>query len=353
VSADVEELELLRDATRGFLERHHQPAAVRAQLEGPRTLDRDAWRRAAEMGWIAAAVPELGGGVAQLAAIAPELGRATFPGPFLGCATAATLLSGATGARAAELLGALGDGTRTAALAVDAGSAEPGAAASVALDDGGRLSGELAVLADADVADVLLVPRATGLAHAVAADAPGVSVRPARGLDLTRRVATVTFDGTPAGPGLGLADGALRRALAVGATLAVADALGAAERLLELTVDYVGQRIAFGRPIGSYQAVKHKCADMLCWVDGTRVAVDAAAAALDGPDADAADAAVSVAKAYGADACARVAGEALQLHGGVAFTWEHDLHLLLRRIKADEVLFGDIARHERRLAARI
>jgi len=347
-----DEREQLRDATRGFLARQRPGTAVREALERPRTLDRGGWREGAAMGWVGAAVPEaaggLGGTVADLATIAEELGRATFDGPFLGCALAATLLTDAEGEEAAALVAALVDGTRTAAVVVDAGAADAIAAAeAVSLGENGLRGALLAVL-DADVADVLVVPLDGDRAVLLAADAGGVSVRPARGFDLTRRVSAVTLDGAT-GPVVDLPPGALTRTLALGATLAAADALGAAIRLREMTVDYAQDRIAFGRSIASYQAVKHKCADMLCWTEGTRVAVDTATAALDG-DGDAAYA-VSVAKAYAGDVCSRVAGEALQLHGGIAFTWEHDLHLLMRRIKADEVLFGDVAEHEDRLAA--
>jgi alkylation response protein AidB-like acyl-CoA dehydrogenase len=354
-----DEREQLRDATRGFLARHRPPAAVREALERPRTVDRAAWRDAAAMGWVGAAVPEdaggLGGTVTDLATIAQELGRGTFDGPFLGCALAATLLTGAEGDEAASLLADLCAGARIAAPAVDAGDADPAAAAGrVTLDGDGRLHGELLAVLDADVADVLAVPvlRDGALVVAlVAADAAGVAVRPARGFDLTRRVSAVSLEAASCGSVVAVAPGALARTLALGGALAAADGLGAATRLLEMTVAYAQDRVAFGRPIAGYQAVKHKCADMLCWTEGARVAVDAAAAALDG-DGDPAYA-VSVAKAYAGDACSRVAGEALQLHGGIAFTWEHDLHLLMRRIKADEVLFGDLAFHEDRLAAAV
>jgi alkylation response protein AidB-like acyl-CoA dehydrogenase len=117
-----------------------------------------------------------------------------------------------------------------------------------------------------------------------------------------------------------------------------------------MTVDYTLHRIAFGKPIASYQAVKHKCADMLCWVEAARAATRYAATALrDAPESAAG--ALSVAKSHVGDTCSRLAGESLQVHGGVGFTWEHDLHLYLRRIKADEVMFGDIAEHRERLAA--
>ena len=176
---------------------------------------------------------------------------------------------------------------------------------------------------DADAADVLVIAAHDG-AYLVAAE--HARVEPVAGLDLTRTLATVTLDAAPATP-VAAAD-----PRELGALLAAADAVGAAARLLELTVEYAKQRTTFGRMLASYQAVKHKCADMLCWVESSRVAVAAAAAA---PDARS----IAVAKAYASEHCARVAGEALQLHGGIGFTWEHDLHLYLRRAKADEAMF--------------
>ena len=134
------------------------------------------------------------------------------------------------------------------------------------------------------------------------------------------------------------------RVRAVGALLACADAVGVAGRLLELTVEYAKQRVVFGRTLSSYQAVKHRCADMLCWLEGSRVATEHAAEALQAGAPDALRA-VAVAKAYAGEHCARLAGEALQIHGGIGFTWEHDLHLYLRRAKADEALFGTPATH--------
>jgi alkylation response protein AidB-like acyl-CoA dehydrogenase len=300
--------ELVREATRGFLAREAPPAAVRAGLERPRVLDRAAWARAAEMGWIAALIPEADGGLGSLpdgAVIAEELGRGLYGGPFLGCALAA--------AACPELEG-LADGKTTAAwcqLQAPAGG------------DPAHVTGVARRVFDADAADVLVVATPGATFVVSAADA---RIEPVAGLDLTRTLCDVTFDAAPA----------MRVAAAdprpLGALLAAADAVGVAARLLEMTVEYAKQRTTFGRTLASYQAVKHKCADMLCWVEGSRVAVAAAAATAD-------DRAIAVAKAYATEHCARVAGEALQIHGGIGFTWEHDLHLYLRRAKADQAMF--------------
>ncbi len=303
--------ELLREATRGFLAREAPLSAVRASLERPRTLDRAAWARAASMGWIAALLPEEHGGLGvdltSAVTIAEELGRGLCGGPFLGCALAAWAWP--------ELAGLAGGETTAAWCALEAGDGAAGGDA--------RVSGVARHVFDADVADVLVVT-AGGRAYLVAAS--DVSVERERGVDLTRTISTVTLDSAPATP-IAAAD-----PRPLGALLAAADAVGVAARLLEMTVEYAKQRTTFGRTLASYQAVKHKCADMLCDIEGSRAAVTAAAA-------EPSERAITIAKAYATERCARVAGEALQIHGGIGFTWEHDLHLYLRRAKADEAMF--------------
>jgi alkylation response protein AidB-like acyl-CoA dehydrogenase len=327
-----QELELLRESTRGFLGNRLSGDAVRTAIEGPRTLDRKLWRDGAEMGWIAAALPEdrggLGGDALDVAVIAEELGRALYPGPFLGTLLAATVLAPLEGAR--DLVAKLAAGEMTAAWF-----------------EADTLSGETPFVVDADLADLLVIS-ARGQTFVVPVDAPGVKLGAHAGLDLTRRFATVRLDDVHGEP-LGEA-GSATAATRIGALATAADALGCASRLMELTVDYALQRVAFGRVIGSYQAVKHKCADMLCWVEGSRAALRHAAVTLS-QDPERSDEALSVAKSYIGEAASRLAGEALQVHGGIGFTWEHDLHLHLRRIKADEVLFGGIADHRERLAS--
>jgi len=309
--ADTGSSELLREATRGFVAREAPLTAVRAGLEKPRALDRDAWRRAAEMGWIAALAPEEHGGLGvdlgSAVTIAEELGRGLYGGPFLGCALAAWAWP--------EIAG-LADGDTTAAwCALEGGDAGTAPA---------RLSGVARHVFDADVADVLVVS-AGDRAFLVAAEHARIEPEPA--LDLTRTISTVTLDDAPATPV------AARDPRLLGALLAAADAVGVANRLLEMTVEYAKQRTTFGRTLASYQAVKHKCADMLCDVEGSRAAVTAAAA-------EPSERAITIANAYATERCARVAGEALQIHGGIGFTWEHDLHLYLRRAKADQAMFS-------------
>ena len=300
--------ELLREATRGFLAREAPLPAVRAGLEKPRELDREAWTRAAEMGWIAALVAEEHGGLgvdlSSAVTIAEELGRGLYGGPFLGCALAAW---------ACPEIEGLAGGERTAAWCGLEGNATSA-----------RRSGTARHVFDADVADVLVVATPRG---AYLVDAAHARIEPEPGLDLTRTISTVTLGDAPATPV------AARDPRPLGALLAAADAVGVAARLLEMTVEYAKQRTTFGRTLASYQAVKHKCADMLCHVEGSRAAVTAAAA-------EPSERAITIAKAYATERCARVAGEALQIHGGIGFTWEHDLHLYLRRAKADQAMFS-------------
>jgi alkylation response protein AidB-like acyl-CoA dehydrogenase len=352
----------LREATRSFLQRHFPVTAVREHLEAPATLDRAAWEQCAQMGWIALLVAEdhggLDGDLADLELVGEELGRVLFTGPFLGSAVAAALLRAGGGPPATALCPGLADGSLTAAWAVseerDPWTLGGVGAVATATDSGVRLDGEKRFVVGGALADVLVVTARTadGLAsYVVPRTAIGLTVTDEPGLDLTRSLATVRLEGVVVGPDAAVGDdGAAReRALGLAATLTAADAVGAGERLVELTVECAGQRETFGRVIGSYQAVKHKCADMLWWLDGARLASRNAAEALDG-DGDAAHL-VAVGKACASDYTARIAGESLQLHGGIGFTWEHDLHLYLRRIKADEALFGDAEHHERRIAA--
>jgi alkylation response protein AidB-like acyl-CoA dehydrogenase len=227
--------------------------------------------------------------------------------------------------------------------------------------DGEVLDGCDPFVLHADAADVLLVSaQAAGEIRnvLVPAGAGGVRVTRARGFDLTRSICRVDFDGVavPAAPpdwDAEAARQAARRGSELGALLVCADAIGSAQRLMEMTVAYAQSREVFGRALATYQAVKHACADMLCGLEGSReAALDAARRLQDAPGGLAADDAtrsVHVAKSFAAAACSHIAGEALQLHGGIGFTWEHDLHLFLRRIKADEALFGTVAWHRDRL----
>jgi alkylation response protein AidB-like acyl-CoA dehydrogenase len=368
-----DEQQQLAEATRGFLARHYPLADARAVLEGGRSLDPEAWRRAAAMGWTAIlAGEELSGleaGPAEAIVVAEELGRAVNWTPYLGNALAVAALAGPPGRRnpppagsaSATLLERVVAGDATAAWAGPEPRGESWGAGAVRTTarregDGFVLDGVKRLVADADLAtDLVVTARLDGepVDFLVAAGAAGVTFDAAHTLDLTRRFPTVRLGGVAIDAGARVTpEGAASpydRVLDLASVLVAADAVGAAERLLEMTVEYALDRVAFERPIGSYQAVKHFCADMLLGVEASRAAVRYATLALGVDDPDAARA-VAVAGSYAADATAWIAGLALQVHGGIGFTWEHDLHLFLRRIEADGALYRSARAHRRRLA---
>jgi len=371
---DDEQQQLL-ESTRGFLARHYPLADARAVLEGDRAFDVEGWRRAAEMGWTAIlAGVELSGleaGPPEATVVAEEIGRAVNWAPYLGNALAAAALAGPPGrhnelrdgSAAATLLERIVAGEASAAWAGPEPRGESwgsGGVRTVARPDGEGfvIDGAKRLVVDADLATDLVVAARLGdelVDFVFPVATAGVSVEPARTLDLTRRFPTVRLERVAVDAGARVtAAGAspYDRVLDLPWVLIAADSGGAAERLLEMTVSYSLDRIAFERPIGSYQAVKHFCADMLLRVEAARAAVRNAALSLGADDPDAART-VAVAGSYAADATTWIAGVALQIHGGIGFTWEHDLHLFLRRIEADAALFRSARAHRRRLAGMV
>jgi alkylation response protein AidB-like acyl-CoA dehydrogenase len=363
-----EDQELLRSTTRRFLAERHSLSALRRVLEAPETVDRSHWLEGAELGWTAMLVPSAHGGgamtaqpIVDLVAIAEELGRVLHPGPLVPTNVVADAIArfGSEALRG-DLLPGIARGVLLGAWALTAdGSADVGAVGVAATDagDGLRLDGVASFVHGATVADVVLVAATSeaGLLHlALRLPHPGVGVRRLDGLDLTRRLGEVHFDGTlvpraavVAGPD---ADGGalLVRALAVATVVQAGELVGAAEHLLEETVQYAKDRVQFGRPIGGFQAIKHRLADLFIEVEAMRAATHDAALSL-ADDADDAAEAVAVAGGYVPDAFAHLCGEALQLHGGIGFTWEHDVHLFIRRAKLAQVLYGEPAAHRERL----
>jgi alkylation response protein AidB-like acyl-CoA dehydrogenase len=343
-----EEEEALRAAVRDLLGDHCDAASVLARAESDAPHDRAAWKALTDgMGLAGLLVPEeLGGQGAshrEAAVALEELGRAVAPVPYLTSAVVATEALLACGAD--EVLAELASGRTIGALAVGLHLA-PGAAFPAVRVEGGLLHGELPGIADAAVADILLVPAEDGGLYAVEADA--VTVTPQVSLDLTRPVATVRLDGA-AGRRIGDADPAVRRALRAGAGLLASEQLGLADWALTETVRYLKERKQFNRPVGSFQALKHRLAQLWLEVVNLRAAARAAAAALaTGEDADVA---IAVAQAYAAPVAVRAAEEALQLHGGIGMTWEHPVHLYLKRAKADSIAYGSAGAHRSALAA--
>jgi alkylation response protein AidB-like acyl-CoA dehydrogenase len=352
----------LRAAVRDVLADRCPPSAVLAAIETDTPYDPALWRvLAAELGLAGLLVPEkLGGQEAsarEAAVVLEVLGGGVAPVPFLGSAVLATtaLLGCDTEDEGvAALLGRLAAGTATAALTVPL-SAAPGDAfpTAVRADAGGLLTGRVTSVADAIVADVLVVPAigpdGPALYEVAAADA--AAVRPVS-LDLTRPLSDLELSGAPGRP-LPAAEpaAALDRALLTGAGLLASEQLGIAQWCLDETVRYLGERHQFGRVVGSFQSLKHRLADLWLEVVSARAAARAAADALASRSSDVeAAVAVRVAQAYAAGVAVHAAEEAVQLHGGIGMTWEHPLHLYLKRAKADEIAFGTPGVHRAALA---
>ncbi|MFJ2169479.1 acyl-CoA dehydrogenase family protein [Streptomyces griseofuscus] len=342
-----QEEDALRAAVRDLLTDHCTAADVAARAESAAPHDLDLWKSFAQsMGLAGLLIPEaLGGqgaGHREAAVVLEELGRAVAPVPYLTSAVVAT--EALLGCGDEELLGRLATGRTIGVLAVGL-HLGPGAPVPVVRLEDGTLHGELTGIADAAVADVLLVPADDGGLYAVAADA--VTRTPQVSLDLTRPLATVTLDGA-SGRRVGDAEPAVRRALRAAAGLLASEQLGLADWALTETVRYLKERKQFNRPVGGFQALKHRLAQLWLEVVNLRAAARAAADALaTGADTDIT---VAVAQAYAAPVAVRAAEEALQLHGGIGMTWEHPVHLCLKRAKADSLAYGTAGTHREALA---
>src|SRR5690349_15298060 len=338
-----------------------------ARVESAQTYDDKLWQAvAADLGCAGLLIPERDGGAGasyrEAAAAAEVLGSFVAPVPFLGSAIVATAALLSVGSQGA-LLAKMADGGVAAALAVPFASA-PGApyptlvrvAGKRAGDAPGtaRLRGMVTGVADALPAGVLLVP-ADGVPHGVyrvdmAADAVGTA--PVTSLDMTRQLCDLSFDDAPATL---IASGqaasmALDAALGAGAGVLAAEQIGLAQRCLDMTIAYVKERKQFARPVGSFQALKHRLADLWVSVTQARAASRYAAACLASGDPDA-KVAVALAKAYCSEVAVTAAQECVQLHGGIGFTWEHPAHLYLKRAKADSIGFGTPDAHRAAIAS--
>ncbi|MBW8485465.1 acyl-CoA dehydrogenase family protein [Actinomadura parmotrematis] len=349
----TEEQRELRGTLRRFLADRSPGGEVRRLMAAPEGHDPEVWALMAEqLGLQGLAVAEehggAGYGTAELAVVFEEMGRALLCSPFLATTVAAAAVAACGDAAfQAGALPGLADGTTIATLAWS----EAAPAVEARRDgDGWTLHGAADRVLDGHLADLVLVPARTGAGTRLFAVRDGFARTPLTTLDQTRRLARLEFADTPARALEGDADAALGHALDAASVALAAEALGGAQRMLDLTVEYVKVRKQFGRAIGSFQAIKHRCADLFVLVESSRSAVMAAAATAD-EDPARLPAAASVAKAYCTDAYFQVAGEAVQLHGGIGFTWEHDAHLHFKRAKSCQALFGSPAWHRRRLDA--
>jgi alkylation response protein AidB-like acyl-CoA dehydrogenase len=360
-----EEQELLRTTTRRFLAEQQSLAEVRRAIEEPDVFDGDVWRQGAALGWTTMLIPaEFEGGsvteqpLVDLVVLAEELGRTLNPGPFVPCnVVAGAIARFGTEVQAKEHLPRLARGEATAAWCLSGDGSPERVAVEVWAErhgEGWRLDGVARYVQAAENASLLLVvgKDADGAVHNFLVPRPtsGVSGRTVSGLDVTRRFAEVRLDSVtvPAANVLPGGEDVVDRCLALATVLQSAESVGAAELLFEETVDYAKKRVQFGRTIASFQAIKHRFADLLMELEAMRAAAHYAALAL-GDGLDDAAAAVATAGAYVDDTFARICGEALQLHGGIGFTWDHDVHLFTRRAKVNQVLYGDGAWHRERL----
>ncbi len=361
---------MLRRSSREFLAKECSPKTVRRLMESADGDDPALWKKIADLGWTALGIPEEYGGVGtflDLVVVLEEAGRALLPGPFfstMGLAVPAVIECG-TEAQKKEVLGAVAAGGARATLAFT----EPSGrwdAASVKLSarqSGGswELNGTKLFVPDAHSAEYIVVAARTrgegedGITLFLVKGRPrGMTTRPLETLDMTRRWDELRFENVQLGADsvMGAPDGAwphLKRALDWATAALCAEMVGGVQKVLEASTEYAKTRQQFGKPIGIYQAVSHKIADMLVLSESGRSATYYAAWTV---DADAPDRALaaSMAKAYVSDAYRKVAGDGIQVHGGIGFTWEHDMHLYFKRAKSSEVTLGDATYHRELVA---
>jgi alkylation response protein AidB-like acyl-CoA dehydrogenase len=361
-SADV--IAELRSSARAYLGDRVPMSVVRAVCESATGHPEDIWREIADLGWLGLGVPEqyggAGAGMPAMTAVLEEMGYALFPGPYFPTvvlASSSILSSGDTDACTAILPRIVsGDAVVTLAFVEDSGSWDITGArceATPSASGGYLLTGRKSFVLDGCIADVLLVTARTaqGISlFAVEAGAAGMTREPLQTLDLTRRQARVTCDRTPARliGGEGEAASYLRVPLLLALVGLAAEQVGGAQACLDRSVRYAKDRYQFGRPIGSFQAVKHRCADMLVAVESARSAASCATRAAAAAADDLATVA-HLAKAFCSDAFSEVAASNIQVHGGLGFTWEHDAHLYFRRAKSSEHLLGDPNHHREAL----
>jgi alkylation response protein AidB-like acyl-CoA dehydrogenase len=368
-----QEQELLRATARKFFESECTSEFVRARMAEPAGVTDGFWAKLAEQGWLGLIYPEEYGGAGlgfvDLTVLMEEMGRAVMPGPFFSTVLLGglTILEAGSAAQKKEWLDKISAGEAKVTLAFTEPNARWDAAAVTvtARESGGTftLSGTKLFVLDAHLADALVVVARTregkrpeeGLSlFLVPRGAKGVDVKLLPTMDQTRKLCEVTFTDVTVGADalLGPKDGAwspLSRVLDRATVALCAEMCGGAQRVLDMTTEYAKIRIAFGKPIGSYQGVKHKAADMLVEIENAKSLTYYAAWAVD-ENVPEAPLAASMAKAYVSDAFRKAAGAGIQLHGGIGFTWEHDLHLYFKRAKSSEFTFGDASYHRERVA---
>ncbi len=363
--AFTEEQEQFRDIVRRFLRNTSPAVEVRRLMETETGFDADVWGRLnRELGLCAVHIPETFGGqgfsFVELGIVCEEMGRSVLCAPYFSSAVLAAdaILHAGSSSQKSDLLPSIASGECRGALAFTESNGRWDAAAieTTATRNGAgyRLEGHKSFVIDGHTADLIVVaarePGSSGddgiSLFTVASDAPGLDRQLLQTMDATRKQARLTFHHVPAEPlgepGAGAV--ALRRILVDAATALASEMVGGAQQMLDTAVEYTKLRMQFGRQIGSFQAVKHKCADMLLEVELAKSAAYQAAAAVAEGDPEA-PALASLAKAAASDTYLRAAADCIQLHGGIGFTWDNDTHLWFKRAKSSEAMFGDAAHH--------
>ena len=365
-----EEQEMLRDAAKRFLTDNCSTKFVRQVMASETAHDTGFWDKLVGLGWPGLLIPEdfggQGGTFLDITVIAEEAGKALVPGPFFAAAMlgAPALIEGGSDAQKKEFLPKIAEGKfiPTVAIAEASGRFDAGGIELAATKKGSgyALTGEKFFVPDAHVADAIIVAARTGKGTGeegitllcVPANEKGITVTQLKTVDMTRRLCHVKFDNVNATELIGK-DGAgwpiLRRTLDIATAGLSAEIVGTAQKALDIAVEYAKTRVQFGKPIGSFQAVKHKCVDMMVAVENARSLTYYACWTVDERVAEAASA-IPMAKAYASDMGKNVTSEAIQVHGGIGFTWEHDMHLYHRRALAGEANFGNAPIHRETVA---
>jgi alkylation response protein AidB-like acyl-CoA dehydrogenase len=356
----TDEQRAIKSTAHDFLAARYKSERIRDLAESENGFEQSDWDEMAELGWTGLALPEEWGGqglgIVELAVLFEEMGYALAPSPlFSNTIVGLALTICGSDDQRERFLRPLAEGKLRGTPALwDAGTpATIGHFAMVARPDGEEivLDGEKVLVMDAAAADFFMVATADGRRHLVERGAAGVSVAPATAIDLTRPLYSVRFDGVRVPSGNSLpAEGREYYPVFFRICVALAaESTGIAQRTMEMAVEYAKDRQQFGRPIGAYQAVSHRCAQMLLETENARSAVYGAAWAADA-EPESLPTAASMAKAYASDAGWRVPDASIQVHGGIGFTWEHDLHFFLKRGKANASMFGDAKWHREQVA---
>jgi alkylation response protein AidB-like acyl-CoA dehydrogenase len=372
-----EEQDMLRQAAHDFLAENCPSTFVRQMMEDDKGYSPALWQKMAELGWLGLAFPEAYGGqglgFVDLTVILEEMGATLLPSPFLSTVLLAgqTILLGGSEVQKQTYLPKIADGALLATLAMTEPSGRFDAEGitevkAMPAEGGFSISGTKLFVPDAHVADVMVVAARTkesgdksfGISlFLVDSQTPGVSTTLLKTMDQTRKQCEVVFKDVRVKRDrlLGMVDMGwpiLSKVLNIATAALCAEMVGGAQRVLDMSVTYAKERVQFGRPIGSFQAIKHKCAEMMLQVESAKSAAYYAAWAVD-EDAPEVPLAISMAKAYCSDAYRYTAGEGIQVHGGIGFTWEHDMHLYFKRAKYSEFTFGDATYHRELVAQEI